>query len=151
MRSMAFLLPVLCVPHSALHWSQWIQQWYHKCSSSLYKGVQISPKDPRKCSPVHHNREVITFILRVSNQTCFSSMIRQELVVFWEYCFSCLFSAAAQSGKRGDSQSKHMSNLSGVYRLKMILSVWNKEVVIAGLHGGNATVNKESAPPLRNQ
>lgn len=91
-------------------------------------GVQISPKDPWKCSPVHHNRKIITFILQVSNQTCFISMIHQELVVFWEYCFSCLFSAAAaaQSEGRGDSRSKHMSSLSGLYRLEMILSVWRK-------------------------
>lgn len=114
-------------------------------------GVQVSPKDTWKCSPVHHKKKVITFILQISNRTCFISMICWELFVFWECCFSCLFSAAAaaQRGRRGDSWSKHMSSLSGVYRLKTILSVWNKEVVTTGVHGGNATINKDCAPPSK--
>lgn len=77
-------------------------------------------------------------------------MVRQQLLVFWECYFSCLFSAAAsQSRERGNPQGKHLSKLSAVYRSETALSVWNKEVVITGLHGGNARINKESAPPSK--
>ena len=77
-------------------------------------------------------------------------MVHQQLLVFWEYWFSCLFSAAAaQSSERGNPRGKHLSSLSGVYRSETTLTAWNKEVVITGLHGGNARINKRSAPPSK--
>lgn len=118
---------------------------------SLHRNrVQVPWTYPYKYIPVHINSKVITFVLQISNRTRFISMVQQQLLVFWEYYFSCLFSAAAaQSRERGNPWGKHLSSLSGVYRSETTLSVWNKEVVITGLHGGNARINEESAPPSK--